>query len=42
MTFAGGFPSPKTVCVAFFQRSHARHPLAARFNSDSVARDGIS
>src|SRR5687767_7783520 len=41
MTLARREPSPKTVCVPFFQRSQARQPAAAFLTSVSVGRGGI-
>src|SRR6266850_4532592 len=34
-------PSPKTVCVPFFQRSQARQSAAASLSVDNVGRGGI-
>src|SRR6185295_2821187 len=40
-TFARREPSPKTVCVPFFQRSQAWQPAAAFLTAVSVGRGGI-
>ena len=39
--FARREPSPKTVCVPFFQRSQARQSAAAVLADESVGRGGI-
>src|SRR5215204_774635 len=41
MTFTRREPSPKTVCVPFFQRSQARQSAAASLTDESVGRGGI-
>src|ERR1043166_705822 len=42
MTRAFSLPSPKTVCVPRFHRSHALHPAAAARSTGSVALAGIN
>src|SRR6266850_3826624 len=41
ITFDRRRPSPKTVCVPVFQRSHALQSAAASLSNDNVGRGGI-